>query len=760
MKMIGGTCVLVDKKILLEHFKKVGKKCQLEELKKIFEIKGEEELKEFNRVMKSLEYDGDLYLDEKGFYHIFDEKIPLKQGVIHINRSGAGFVNIVENGKTISYFIEGKDLNGALPKDLVIISPRKKKFLGHQLAIVEKVLKRDDFLEIFEYQGNGIFTPYEVLSNFKVKSSYVKDLVPQSLVLMEVGTKPDYIDDELYFKGEVKRMIGHRDDPKVDEKAVCLKYGFDAKFSPQIMKVVNSIPNHVLDEELEGRIDLRDKMIFTIDGKDTKDMDDAISIEKDGDDYILSVHIADVSHYLLQHPILIDEVIRRGNSAYIADSVVPMLPHKMSNGICSLNPGEDRLTKTVEMRFNKYGELVDFDVYKSVIQSRKKMNYDDVNAILEQGTIPNGYEDFVIDLLEMSKLSDLLTKIRGQRGCMVLDDVELKIYTDTEGNPIRIKRCVQKRAEHLIENFMIMANIVVTENYGYLGQPFIYRVHEAPDLAKLQATLEVIRDSNVVDDEIMEKLLAKIEKLRNNHSDIRPVDLQPLLLAAKESGNLTAISNLLLRSMKKAIYLDENIGHFGLAEDDYSHFTSPIRRTADAINHILIDFHMQMLQATTDAEVMMIQEKINGFNRLKSICEHISEREVAAFEAEKEVEEIKTLKYVATNIDDYIGPLEAQVCRANKFGMDVLVDSNIRAIIDSGDLSMTGFNYMRDSHTYVRKSSHDKFKLGTRMYVFDPEVSVQHRCIYYHTPMTTDEYQEGFKEKPKKLIKSVNVKGA
>lgn len=264
----------------------------------------------------------------------------------------------------------------------------------------------------------------------------------------------------------------------------------------------------------------------------------------------------------------------------------------------------------------------------------------------------------------------------------------------------------------------------------------------------------------MVDDEIMEKLLAKIERLRNNHSDIRPVDLQSLLLAAKESGNLTAISNLLLRSMKKAIYLDENIGHFGLAEDDYSHFTSPIRRTADAINHILIDFHMQMLQATTDAEVMMIQEKINGFNRLKSICEHISEREVAAFEAEKEVEEIKTLKYVATNIDDYIGPLEAQVCRANKFGMDVLVDSNIRAIIDSGDLSMTGFNYMRDSHTYVRKSSHDKFKLGTRMYVFDPEVSVQHRCIYYHTPMTTDEYQEGFKEKPKKLIKSVNVKGA
>ena len=760
MKMIGGTCVLVDKKILLEHFKKVGKKCQLEELKKTFEIKGEEELKKFHQAMKTLEYDGDLYLDEKGFYHIFDEKIPLRQGIIHINRSGAGFVNIVDNGKKISYLIEGKDLNGALPQDLVIISPRKKQFLGHQLAIVEKVLKRDNILEIFEYQGNGVFTPYEVLSNFKVKSSYVKDLVPQSLVLMDVGIEPEYIDDELYFNGEVKRVIGHRDDPKVDEKAVCLKYGFDPKFSPQIMKAVNSIPNHVLDEELEGRIDLRDKMIFTIDGKDTKDMDDAISIEKDGDDYILSVHIADVSHYLLQHPILIDEVIRRGNSAYIADSVVPMLPHKMSNGICSLNPGEDRLTKTVEMRFNKYGELVDFDIYKSVIKSCKKMNYDDVNAILEQGIIPNGYECFVMDLLEMCKLSDLLTKIRHQKGCMVLDDVELKIYTDIFGNPIKIKRCEQKTAEKLIENFMIMANMVVTENYGYLEQPFIYRVHEAPDLVKLQATLQIIKDSGVVDLDIMEQLLSKIEKLRTNHLDIKPIDLQPLLLAAKEQGNLTAISNLLLRSMKKAIYSAENIGHFGLAEEDYSHFTSPIRRAADAINHILIDFHLQMMEATTDAEVMAVQEKINQFNCLKKVCQHISEREVAAFETEKEVEEIKTLEYVAANIDDYMGPLEAQVCLANKFGMKILVDSNIRAMIDSGDLSTTGFNYMRDSHTYVRRSSQDKFKIGTRMYVFDPEVSVQHRCIYYHTPMTKDEYRDSFQEKPKKLIKSVNVKRA
>ena len=756
MKVIGGTRVEIDEKKLFDYMKCRGKKATLDEFIKEFKIKGEASLNEFMDLILGMEYSGKLYLDNKGFYHIFDEQILLEQGVIHISKDGYGYVNVEKDGKVINYMIYNRDLNGALPKDLVIIRPRKKSFLGHNLAIVEKILQRDKFLEIFEYQGNGVFVPYEILSNFKVKSSYVKDLVEHSLVLMEVQTKGEYEGNDLFFCGSVKKIIGHRDDPKIDEKAICLKYGFDYHFSPKIMNVVNKIPNMVLDEDYEGRVDLRGKKIFTIDGKDTKDMDDAISIEKEGNGFVLSVHIADVSHYLLKNPELIEEVIKRGNSAYVADSVVPMLPHKLSNGICSLNPNEDRLAKTVEMHFDKYGKLRDYTIYKSVIRSLKKMNYDDVNALLEEGNVLEGYESFVCDLLEMNKLSNLLTEIRRKKGCLVLDDVEVKINTDIEGTPVSIKRHSQRSAECLIENFMIMANIAVTESYGYLDQPFIYRIHEAPDLFKLQTTLEILQTSGVVDISKMNDLLMKIQRARDYNLDIKPIDLQSILLDAKNNDNLMAITNLILRSMKKAIYSNENIGHFGLAEDDYSHFTSPIRRAADAVNHIIIDLHMRMQMATNDEEIMVIQAELNKYDvMLNQICEHISEMEVAAFNAEKEIEELKMIRYVTDNIEDYIGPIEAQICNTSKLGIVILVDEKIKAMVSSADLSSLGFGYMRDSRSYVGKGK-DKFKLGTHLYVLDPEVSLQHRIICYHIPLTEEDYQKQFCNDDRKLIKSIH----
>lgn len=742
--------------LILECIKKEGRKLSFDTIRKNLGVKGEDDLASFSCALDELRAEGKIYFDKDETYRIFDDSLGIMQGQMHINKGGIGFVRAMHNGKEISYMIPKKDLNGALPKDVVIIKARDKKNYGHQLAKVEEVIKRDSFLEVYEYVGEGLFKPYglNIDMNVLVNERACKNLVPETLVLLEVSTDYQTKDDEKYFNGQIEKVIGHVNDPKIDELAISYKFGFDHHFSDKVMADTNKIATYVKEEELEGRVDLRDKNVFTIDGKDTKDIDDAISIELDGDNMILRVSIADVSHYLLQYPALIREAMNRGNSAYFADSVVPMLPHKLSNGICSLNPNEDRLTKTVELTFDHDGQLIDYDVYKSVINSKKKMNYDDVNSILEDGIIPDGYEEFVDDLMLMGKLSSLTTASRNRKGNLNFSDLEFKIHTAIDGTPIDLKRCVQHKGEHLIENFMIMANIVVTELYGYLGQPFVYRIHDTPDLIRLQKTVEVLKEQGVCDEKIVNNLLAKIERSINKNTSIRPTDLQPLLKESRENGTIDAVSNLLLRTMKKAGYSHINIGHFGLAEEDYCHFTSPIRRAADLMNHIVIDFVMAINDAKSMDEVMEIQEQLNLIsNALPGICEHISDREVAADEAEREIEELKTVIYFINNMEDYEGPIEAEILNINKFGMRLLIDNTIKAMVDSKDLGNQGYMYMRNSRTYVRPKSNDCFKLGTSFYILDPEASKQYKTIKYSLAYTKEEYEQMEEElsKPKTL---------
>lgn len=718
------------------------KKQSFDDLRKNLGIKGEDDFASFSNALEELRVCGDLYLDKDGFYHIFDNRLAIKQGQIYIAKNGVGYVKDTSCGKEVSYMISNADLNGALPKDVVIFRPLDKKFLGHQYAKVEEIIKRDKFLEIYRYIGAGLFVPYElpVKMNVLVNEKSCNDLVPDTLVLLDVSEECVTVGDKTYFYGDISKVIGHKDDPKINEKAISYKYGFDHKFSDKVMSDTDKIATYVSEKEMEDRVDLRDKNIFTIDGKDTKDIDDAIGVEVDGDNIILRVSIADVSHYLLQYPSLIKEAVHRGNSAYFADSVIPMLPHKLSNGICSLNPNVDRLTKTAEMVFDKNGNLISSDVYKSVICSRKQMNYDAVNAILEDGTVPDGYEDFADDLILMGKLSELLTAQRNSKGSISFSDLEFKIHTEIDGTPTSITRNCHRKAETLIENFMISANIVVTEMYGYLGQPFVYRVHGEPNLVKLQKTVEILRDQGTFSPNAINSLLLKIEK-----NIVRPGDLRPILRESRNLGNIDAVSNLLLRSMQKASYSEVNIGHFGLAEEDYSHFTSPIRRAADLLNHIMIDLVMEMNYVQSAGEMELIQDKLNLLEReLPEICEYISDREVAADEAEREIERLKTIDYLLDNMDYYEGPVFAEVLNINKFGMIILVDNSIKANIDAAELSNLGYQYMRCSRTYVRSKTNDCFKLGTKFYVLDAQASKSHRVIKYNIVLTEDEYEKQY----------------
>jgi len=731
--------------LILECFNDNQGKLSFNDLKKRLDVKGEDDFASFSCALEELRNNGELYLDKDGYYHIFDNRLVIKQGQIYIAKSGIGYMKVLEDNKEVNYMIPNDDLNGALPKDIVIIRPIDKKFLGHQYAVVEEIIKRDTFLEVFKYIGDGLFVPYGLPIEMKVlvDGKFCNDLVPDSLVLLEVSEDSVKVGDNTYFYGNINKVIGHKDDPKIDELAISYKYGFDHKFSNKVMDEVSKIPTFVSEDELDGRVDLRDKTIFTIDGKDTKDIDDAISLEMDGDNFILRVSIADVSHYLLRQPYLIGEAVNRGNSAYFADSVVPMLPHILSNGICSLNPGVDRLTKTAELVFNSDGEIVSTDVYKSVIRSTKKMNYDDVNQILENDIIPDGYEEFADNLILMEKLSKLATAHRNAKGNLNFSDLEFKIHTAIDGAPTDLSRCFQLKGERLIENFMIMANIAVTEIYGYLGQPFVYRTHDVPDLIKLQKTIQILKEQGIFSEKMINNLLAKLERVIQKNSEIKPNDLQPLLKEARKNGSIDGVSNLLLRTMKKAGYSPINIGHFGLAEENYCHFTSPIRRAADLMNHIIIDLVMEMNNTFYDEEIMLIQEKLDMISKaLPSICEHISYREIAADRAEMEIEELKTIKYFIDHIEDYEGPILAEVLNSNKFGLRILVDNKIRAIMDAKELTQLGYVYMRDSRTYVRSKTNDCFKLGTRFYVLDPEASLQYKTIKYGTAYTMDEYEK------------------
>ena len=371
------------------------------------------------------------------------------------------------------------------------------------------------------------------------------------------------------------------------------------------------------------------------------------------------------------------------------------------------------------------------------------MNYDDVNSILEDGIVPEGYEEFAGNLILMGRLSKLATASRNAKGNLNFSDLEFKIHTAINGTPTDLNRCYQYKGEKLIENFMIMANIAVTEIYGYLGQPFVYRTHDNPDLIKLQKTVEILKEQGICNEKIMNNLLSRLEKAIEKNADIKPMDLQPLLKDAREKDVIDGVSNLLLRTMKKAGYSNINIGHFGLAEEDYCHFTSPIRRAADLMNHIIIDLVMEINYADSADKITEIQEKLDMIAKaLPDICEHISDREIAADEAEREIEELKSVQYFINHIEEYEGPVLAEVLNSNKFGLRIFVGDKIKAMIDAEDLVEQGYTYMRNSRTYVRAKTKDCFKLGTRFYVLDPEASKEHKIIKYNIAYTRDEFEE------------------
>ena len=445
---------------------------------------------------------------------------------------------------------------------------------------------------------------------------------------------------------------------------------------------------------MKGRKDLRNEILFTIDGDDTKDIDDAVSINKDGNNYILGVHIADVSYYVKEGTKLYEEALDRGTSVYLVDRVIPMLPHKLSNGICSLNPNEDRLAISCIMTINENGKIINHEIFESVIKSKKQMTYKNVNKILNNEEIPQGYEEYVNDLKLMEELSKILRKEKLKRGYLEFDSSEVKILVDENGKPYDILKRESSKGENLIEDFMIAANETVASHIFFLEYPSVYRVHEIPDDKKIKDFLSSI------------SLLGYNVK-SNKHFE-NPLELKNVLDQLKDKEEFKILSMLLLRCMRKAEYKMENLGHYGLGSKCYTHFTSPIRRFPDTTVHTLL--RKYIFNTPTDKELNKLID--HYIEVLPEICAHSSKKERDSIDCERNVENMKMAEYMESHIgEEYDGIIDSVL----SFGMFVELDNLVEGLVHVKDLKGDFYDYIEETNSLKGQRTGKIYTLGQKV---------------------------------------------
>ena len=670
---------------ILEVLKKSDKALSVHEIEDILGLSTVDELKNLLKDLNDLEDNLSVYRTNKNNYMLFNNS-HLKIGKLIGNKKGYGFVDI-EGDEDV--FISASNMNGAIHGDRVIVEIISKKGLDLEGRIVKIVDRKFKQMVGEFYYSNGI--PKIKLDEQKLNIDIVIDK-NKTLGAMDGHKVLIKIREKLHgncYKAEVMKILGHKNDPGVDILSIVNKYGINDTFSDEVMEEVDKLPNEVSEEEMVGRRDLRNAYIFTIDGDDTKDIDDAISIDiLDNTNYKLGVHIADVSYYVKENSKIDEEAYDRGTSVYLADRVIPMLPHKLSNGICSLNPGVDRLAVTCEMEINHKGEVVSYDIYESVIRSKKQMTYNCVNKILEENIVPEGYEPFVDSLNKMLELSKILRAYKTKRGCIDFNIEEAKIVVNDKGEAIDVVLRNRGVGEKMIEDFMIAANETVASCIYFMDLPFVYRVHGEPNEEKINNFLKFI------------SLLGY--KVNGNIKEITPKEMQKLLGQLSEKKEFSILSRLLLRSMQKAVYDKNNIGHFGIASKCYTHFTSPIRRYPDTTVHRLLRTYLFKHKIDNDT--------IDYWNnKLPFLTEHSSNKERDSIECEREVDDMKKAEYMEKHIgEEYDGMISSIM----SFGIFVELANSVEGLIKIDDLIDDTYTFDEATFSLRGKKNKRGYRLG------------------------------------------------
>ena len=654
-----------------------------------------EQRSELKAVMDALEAEGKVHVSQKGKY--LKGAGRTLRGVYQAHPRGFGFVTI--EGETDDIFIPEKETNGALHGDTVEIlltaSPEGKRKEGKIVKIAERgTAKIVGLYQVAKGKHYGFVIPdnQRFLQDIFVPEERAKGAVDGHKVVVELTS---YSSDNAKPEGKIVEILGHVNDPGVDIMSIVKSYDLPVEFPEKVINQAERVPEEVSDADMAGRKDLREWVMVTIDGEDAKDLDDAVSLTRteDGKNWILGVHIADVANYVQERSALDREALHRGTSVYLADRVIPMLPHRLSNGICSLNAGVDRLAMSCIMTVDAKGDVIDHEICESVIRVNERMSYTSVKKILEDHDEEETmrYIDLVPMFEEMEQLAGILRNRRHQRGSIDFDFPESKIMLDEEGHPMEIRSYDRNVATKIIEDFMLLANETVAEEYYWREIPFVYRVHETPDEDKIKKLTILINNfgySLHISDEV------------------RPGQIQKLLAKIQGTPQETMISRLALRSMKQARYTPENDGHFGLAARYYTHFTSPIRRYPDLQIHRIIK---------DDLRGRMNEKKMEHYQTiLPEVTRQASETERRAEEAERETIRLKKAEYMEAHIGEVF---EGVISGITNWGIYVELSNTIEGLVHVANMYDDHYDYYEDRYEMVGEHTGKTYKLGETVYV-------------------------------------------
>lgn len=691
----------------------------------------------FKRVVKSLavlEGESKITLTNKDEFKMATPETVV-EGTFKGNDKGFGFVRYDEVDPDA--FISRDNTLHAVNGDTVEVKITKpsnpwidKGPEGEITKIVERSLTK----------AVGEFHPYsdsqvEKTGHYGYVQSHEKKIAAYMIFISDKGLHPqmgdmvqvsidEYPNDKhpQSMEGTALEIIGNKNDPGVDIMSIVVDNDINPEFPNEVLKEAESIPDHVLESDRVGRKDLTKNMVITIDGDDSKDFDDAVGLDMlPNGNFHLEVDIADVTHYVKEGSPLDEEAYARGTSTYLVDRVIPMLPFRLSNGICSLNPGEDRLALTCEMEIDHSGNVVKHEIYPSVIQSKYRMTYNNVNEILKgDEELTEEYSPLVPMLKQMAELHEILFNKRHQRGAIDFEETEAQIIVDENGKPIDIKLRERGTSEKMIESFMLAANETVAEHYNVKHVPFLYRVHEKPDEEKIKNFFEFAAAMGV--------------QVKGNLKEITPKMFQNVLSDVVGTPEEQVVTIMLLRSLQQARYSDEPLGHFGLAAKYYTHFTSPIRRYPDLTVHRMI--HSYAEHGFTD------DEQAKWSNKLQEIAEHTSSRERISINAERAVDDLKKTEYMADQVGN---TFDAVVSSVTSFGMFIQLDNTVEGLIHISNMKDDFYEFDEKSMSMHGRGTGKTFKVGQPIKVKLIRADVEHRQIDFERVLTPEEQEQADK---------------
>ncbi|QBQ04361.1 ribonuclease R [Sporosarcina pasteurii] len=677
---------------ILEMMKEESyKPMTVQEIQDMLEIEQAAEFKELVKMLVHLEQGGYLIRSRTNRYGV-PERMNHVRGKFIGHAKGFGFVAPEAEGMD-DIFIPPHEVNGAMNGDIVLVRVSGGSSGERREGTITRIAERKTTQIIGTYQDNrgfGFVIPDDKklpMDIFIAKGDSL-GAVEGHKVIVEITGWPG---DTKSATGMVTKILGHKNDPGIDILSIIYKHGITIEFPDEVINHAKSVPNEVREEDIGKRRDLRNEMAITIDGADAKDLDDAIAVvNHNNGTYTLYVHISDVSYYVTEHSPMDEEAFDRGTSVYLTDRVIPMLPHALSNGICSLNPGVDRLTLTCQMTIDQNGKVIEHEIYESVINSKERMTYTDVYQIIEEKDeeLIKKYEHIVPMLNDMADLAAILRNKRMERGAIDFDFKESKVLVDEEGWPTDVVVLERTVSERLIEEFMLAANETIAEHFHWMEVPFLYRIHEDPKAEKLQKFFEFLTNFGIV--------------VKGAGNEVHPRALQEIVESIEGLPEEAVISTMLLRSMQQAKYFEESLGHFGLSTEYYTHFTAPIRRYPDLIVHRLIRTYL--------LEKDVSHTTIEHWNaNLTEIAEHTSERERRAVDAERDTTALKQAQYMVDKIGE---EFEGIVSSVTNFGIFVELENTIEGLVHVS--YMTDDYYRFDDRQMIMIGEHTgkQFRLG------------------------------------------------